>query len=63
MHDSLFMHMGEGRGNLVNVLPDLSLLKEYVLLFALLNKEFEVAFLSPLDGNKKLVELVVDEPV
>ena len=63
MHNSFLMHVGEGTGNLVNVLPDLSLLEEYIFLFALLDEELKVTFLSPLNGNKQLVKLVVDEPV
>jgi hypothetical protein len=63
MHDSLFVHVGERRSNLINVLPNLAFLKEYVFLFALLDEELEVAFLRPLNGDKQLVQLVVDEPV
>lgn len=50
-------------GYLVDVFPDLPLLKVNVLLDPLLDEQLEVALLGPLDGNEKLIELVVDEPV
>lgn len=55
VHDSLFVHVFESTGYLVDVVPNLALFKVNVLLYCLLNQQFEVAFLSPLDSDEKLV--------
>ena len=62
MHDSLFVHVLKGRGNLEDVLDDALLWEVDFVLFSLLDDQFEVAFLGPLYRNEKLVQLAVDEP-
>lgn len=57
------MHVLQSTSDLVDVLPDLALLKVNVLLDRLLYQQLQVALLRPLHRNKQLVKLVVDEPI
>lgn len=63
MHNALLMHVLQSTSDLVDVLPDLALLKVNVLLDRLLDQQLQVALLRPLHRNEQLVELVVDEPI
>jgi hypothetical protein len=45
------------------VFPDLFLGERNVLFNGLLDDEFQIALLCPLDSDKELIQLVVDEPV
>lgn len=62
VHDSLAVHVLECTRHLVNKSPNLLLGKADFVFHCSLEDELEVALLGPLDGNEKLVQLVVDEP-
>ena len=62
MHDSFAMHVLQSAGDLVDISPNLLLWKADFIFTGSLHYHLEVAFLGPLYGNEKLVQLVVDEP-
>ena len=62
MHDSFAVHMLQCPCYLVNISPDLFFREADFILACTLHDHLEVAFLSPLDCNEQLVQLVVDEP-
>jgi len=45
------------------VLPDLFLRERDIFFDGLFNDEFQVTFFCPLDRNKKLIQLIIDEPI
>lgn len=63
MHYSFAVHVLQGTGDLVDVLPNLSLGKSHLIFLRSLHDQLEVSFLGPLDGDEQFVELIVDEPV
>lgn len=62
MHDSLLVHVLQGKCHLVDVFDDTFLLKVDFVFHGLLNDKFQIAFFCPLDGNEELVQLAIDKP-
>ena len=61
MHDSLFVHMFEGTGNLFHEVPDIGFIELQILALFFFDKFLEISFFSPFCDDDEFV--VVDERI
>ena len=57
------MHVLQSTSYLMYVFPDLLLGKRDIFLDGLLDDQLQVSFLSPLDRDEELIQLVINEPI
>ena len=57
------MHVLQSTSYLMYVFPDLLLGERDIFLDGLLDDQLQVSLLSPLDRDKELIQLVINEPI
>lgn len=62
MHNSFTVHMLKCSSNLTNKVPNLPLFELNVFFIRSFDKKLQVALLSPLDCDEKLIQFVVNKP-
>jgi hypothetical protein len=63
MHYTFLMHVLQSTSYLMYVFPDLLLGERDIFLDGLLDDQLQVSFLSPLDRDEELIQLVINEPI